>query len=234
MQVQLRWFDVQSGTVQEAALEAETVGTAVQQAEALGHVVLASGPAARNRAGKAPHLSWWCRELRTLLLAGMTVVEALETLQAQSSQSPAQQALQAELLAQLRQGKALSTAMAASGLFPAVLVAGVKAGEKTSGLALALEDFVRYDDMLQALRRKAVSASLYPALVFVLGSRSVLFLLFFVMPRFSQMYGDSRGPLSFATQGLLIFSALLAHWKWPIFGLLVCLVGALAWAAHTG
>ena len=53
--------------------------------------------------------------------------------------------------------------MRAVGAFPEVLVAGVTASERTSTLPDALRDYLRYDDMLQRLRRQAVSAALYPA-----------------------------------------------------------------------
>src|SRR2546421_687356 len=91
----------------------------------------------------------------------------------------------------------LRTRLAAGGgVFPEVLVASVTASERTSTLADALEDYLRYDELLQRLRRQAVSAAIYPAVVVGLGAVIAMFLLVFVIPRFSRMYVDFHGTVS--------------------------------------
>lgn len=42
---------------------------------------------------------------------------------------------------------------------------GVKSGELMSGLAAALDDYLRYHDMLERLRKQVTSAAIYPAVV---------------------------------------------------------------------
>jgi general secretion pathway protein F len=145
-----------------------------------------------------------------LLAAGMTVVEAIETLNAQSL-GRARAQTHAGLVMHLRQGQALSAAMQAVGSFPSVLVAGVKASERTSSLIDALDDYLRYHEMLERLRKQIVSAAIYPAVVVSLGGVITLFLLLFVMPRFAHMYADLRGGLSWTTQALVGVSRLLSE-----------------------
>jgi general secretion pathway protein F len=134
----------------------------------------------------------------------------------------------------LREGQALSKAMRSVGAFPEVLVAGVTASERTSTLTSALEEFLRYDEMLQRLKRQAVSAAIYPAVVITLGLLISLFLLLYVIPRFSRMYADLHGAMSVPTQLLLLLSQGMQRW-WPfvVAGLVIAVL-VLAWAARTG
>jgi general secretion pathway protein F len=134
----------------------------------------------------------------------------------------------------LHEGKALSVAMREVGIFPAVLVAGVAASERTSGLVEALDEYVRYDDMLQRLRKQVVSAAIYPAVVVTLGLAIVLVLLLYVVPRFSLMYRDLHGSMSTATRILVWLSgALAAHGAALGLGA-VAIVGMLVLAWRRG
>lgn len=189
---------------------------------------------ARRTARSADHLdvAAWCRELVTLLRAGMTAVEAIETLQLQTDRPGA--GTQARLLVELHQGRPLSEAMQTAGGFPQVLVASVIASERTSRLADALEDYLRYDTQLTALRRQAFSAAVYPAVVVAVGLLISLFLLTFVMPRFSRMYASFRGEVSPVTQLMLWFSGVLTHSLPIVIAALVVLAIALRIAYTQG
>ncbi len=201
----------------EAASEAELRGRLGSE----GAVVLglrrlpAQAAASATRGGSARFdVGWWCRELRTLLLAGMTAVEAIETLAADRKDA-VRERVHSALLKALREGRSLSRAMAGAGVFPEVLVASVMASERTSTLPAALEDYLRYDGMLRKLRQQLVSAAIYPAVVVTLGASICLFLLLFVVPRFSRMYADLHGPVSDATRIVLWVSQTVQQ-RWPL------------------
>ena len=204
-----------------------------------GAVVLSVRPAStrplrwRRASGGGLDVAWWCRELRTLLAAGMTVVEALETLHAQPL-GRARADVHAALVNHLRSGRALSSAMQLVGCFPGVLVASVKASERTSSLVEALDEYLRHHEMLEKLRKQMVSAAIYPAVVVTLGAAIVLFLLLFVMPRFSRMYADLHGPMSLATQVLITTSRLLVEHAAFVFMGVVIIVGAIIAAWRRG
>lgn len=211
----VRYFDAQGAGVVEAPATGRDADSLRRELAAQGHVVLEVRPVGSLttralRPQTAFDVGWWCRELRTLLLAGMTVVEALETLEAQSVGS-ARAEVQSALLTSLREGKSLSAAMHASGRFPKVLIAGVTASERTSTLATALDDYLAYDELLARLRRQVVSAAVYPAVVVSLGLLVSLFLLVYVIPRFSKMYVNFKGAVSWPTQVLLRISEALSH-----------------------
>jgi len=187
----------------------------------------------RPRQGGRFDVAWWCRELGTLLKAGMTVVEALETLDAQS-RGTVREAVHTQLLRCLREGQSLSRAMQGSTVFPSVLIASVTASERTSTLTSALEDYLRYDEMLERLKRQVTSAAIYPAVVVTLGLLISLFLLLYVIPRFSRMYVDFHGAVSVPTQVLMFVSRALQERLPFVVGSLAALVVAVVWAWRQG
>ena len=240
MQFHVRLFDAAASAVREETVEAESRAAIDARFARAGLAVLSvqgSNRVASARssipAGTALDVAWWCRELRTLLAAGMTVVEALETLNAQSL-GRARAEVHAGLVHHLRQGQALSAAMQAVGCFPSVLVAGVKASERTSSLVEALDDYLHYHEMLERLRKQVVSAAIYPAVVVALGGVITLFLLLFVIPRFSRMYADLHGPVSWTTQLLVAVSRTLNQHATLVVAALVALVLAAVAAWRGG
>jgi general secretion pathway protein F len=193
-----------------------------------------SRPVSRPTRRRAPfEVTWWCRELRTLLKAGMTAVEAVDTLHAQS-QGTEREAVHVDLLKALGQGQSLSRAMQGTGVFPDVLVASVAASERTSTLVSALDDYLRYDEMLRRLRSQATSAAIYPLVVVGLGSLIAVFLLLYVVPRFSRMYGSGTTGLSGVTEAVLWFSAFARQWMPALLGGLALLLVAAVAAWRSG
>jgi general secretion pathway protein F len=207
MRYAVRSFSPGAGTVHEGFLEAASAAEVRGLLAAQGHTVFSVKPA-QTRAARSFDVTWWCRELRTLLRSGMTAVEAIDTL-AVSRRDADRDHVHAGLVKGLMQGQSLSRAMAGVGVFPQVLVASVMASERTSTLADALDDYLRYDELVERLRRQAVSAAIYPAVVIGLGAIITLFLLLFVIPRFSRMYVDRQGDLSAATEAVLWLSRIL-------------------------
>jgi general secretion pathway protein F len=239
MQFLVRVFDTQQAQMLEQTVAGTSQQAVVQQLTDQGHVVLSvhqvgKGLFASASTRQAPlDVAWWCKELRTLLSAGMTVVEALETLHAQPL-GAARARVHAVLVNELRQGKTLSAAMLSTGQFPAVLVASVKASERTSAMVSALDDYLKYHEMLEQMRKKLVSAAIYPAVVLGLGLAIVMFLLLYVIPRFSRMYADLHGATSLATRILVQVSAVLAQHGASIVAALGGVALALAWAWQRG
>lgn len=177
-------------------------------------------------------VSWWCRELRMLLSAGMTVVEALETLHAQSKHGENSASdVSAQLLTELRRGRPLSVAMTSCGAFPPMLVASVRAGERTSSLIETIDDYLRFDDQLSLLRKKFVSAAIYPGIVLVVGVLVSLFLLIGVMPKFAALYAGVGESATGATALILRLSAFLDEFQSILMGAAVALpvVVFVAW-----
>lgn len=216
--------------VRQSIVDAADEGSARMALTALGHTVLSLRrdglPAWSWPARPALDVAWWCRELRTLIGSGMTVVEAIETLAEGGGDAP-RETLHRRLLTALHEGQPLSRAMRDCDAFPQVLVASVAASERTSTLAEALDDYLRYHELLEQLRRRTVSAALYPSIVVILGMLISAFLLLFVIPRFAGIYGDVPHHVSVWTRGVIGASRLLREHS-ALLGVLLAtaLVGA--------
>lgn len=234
MDYEARLFDPASRAVQNRRVQAADEAAARALLAQSGGAVLTLQALGRSPATKpkAPRqdLALWCRELRALLQAGLSVVEALDALGSAAGPGSVYEAL----LGRLCEGKALSTAMGDVGGFPPLLVASVRASERTSDLTHALDAYLRFDDMVGGLRRKVISAALYPALVVGLGSLIAVFLLLVVIPRFARLYGEAGAEVSAATRALLAFSVTLSAQPWLVPMGVAGVFALAAWAGTGG
>ena len=161
-----------------------------RQVEARGLFVSAIHPARgglRTGRGKALSLVLFSQELLALLNAGLGIVEALEAL-LEKEASPATRGVLERLLAGLREGKRLSAVLAAqSTLFPPLYVGIVRAAEGTSDLPRSLARFIDYQQRIDIVRAKIVSASIYPTILLCVGGGVSAFLIGYVVPRFAEV-----------------------------------------------
>jgi general secretion pathway protein F len=88
-------------------------------------------------------------------------------------------------------------------VFPALYISTVRAAEKTGALSPALQRYLDYRERLDVVRRKAVSASLYPVLLLIAGALVTAFLLGYVVPRFASVYAESGRELPWLSGMLL-------------------------------
>lgn len=134
------------------------------------------------------------QELSTLLEAGLALIEALEALSDKAGQG--NKALQATLTGVLRslyQGLPLSKAMQAQpSVFPALLVATVASAEGSGQLPMVLKRYQYYELRIENIRKKVVGALVYPLVVIAVGFGILLFMLFFVVPRFAVVFESMR------------------------------------------
>lgn len=196
-------------------LDAADAEDAARQAEQLGHVVLSTRRAAlaampRLRvSGRGFPIVLFSQELLSLLEAGLSLMESMQTLQEKEHRPAARRVLDGMMTA-LNEGLPLSQALErAEGVFPPLYVALVRASEKTSGLQDALARFVDYQTQVDAARKKVVSASIYPALLVLVGFLVVMFLMLYVVPKFSAIYEANTERLPWLSQLLLGWGRML-------------------------
>lgn len=212
----VRHLQLGDSVVSQTDWVAESQDAARQEFQSRGHAVLSLVPVGAKEAfhfsllrrESPPDFPLFCREVRTLLVAGMTVVEAVETLSARERLRGQHHSLSARLLQELSEGRALSDAIAALPQAPQVLVAAVRAGERTSNLAQALEEYLGFEQLVSQLRKKVVSAAIYPGLVSAIGLAIAIFLLLVVMPNFANMYENLRS----GAQGSVALTIRLSQW----------------------
>lgn len=199
-QGQLQERRVAAASAEEAARLARQSGLDVLQVAASGLGI--SLFSARHRF----ELALFAHELIALLRAGLSLIEALETLAERQQESGQDHAVLPELVRRMQEGLSFSQALQAfPQCFPELFIASIAASEQTGEMVDALERYLRYHEQVGALRQKIISASLYPAMLLLVGAGVGLFLLCFLVPRFSHVYEglDTRLPL---------LSRLLMQW----------------------
>jgi len=87
--------------------------------------------------------------------------------------------------------------------FPPLYIATVRASERTGAIREALSRYVAYQQQIDLLRKKLVSASIYPLVLCAAGLLVTLFLLGYVVPRFSAIYEDLGSELPWASRTLM-------------------------------
>lgn len=197
-----------SESIVSLAVEAADEADAARQARASGLHVLSLRRAAFWNFALAPGRSRFpvavfAQELLALLAAGLTLVEAIEGLAEKEEHRPTLAVFE-HLKTQLQQGRTLSQAMQdLPEAFPTLFVASVRATERTGDVPEALRRYVSYQAQVNAVRGKLISASLYPVLLMGVGVLVLLFLLGYVVPRFSHVYEEIEGELPLMSRLLL-------------------------------
>jgi general secretion pathway protein F len=227
--------------VDVTVLEALDAADAQRQVALLGHSVLSVSAApllSRLRAPRSTRfpLLLFSQELLSLLDSGITIVEAIETL-AEKENRPAVRATLMRIVASLREGKTFSSTLEVlTPVFPPLYVATVRASERTSGLGEALGRYIAYATQLETLRGRLVSAAIYPALLVGVSGLVILFLMGYVVPRFSHIYEDMGGELPFLSR-LLLQWGLLVEKYWPVligFGAALVVLGLNGGGRYVG
>jgi general secretion pathway protein F len=169
-------------------------------------------------------------ELLSLLEAGLNLVEALQTLAEKEGSGERQEVLSA-ILAAIHRGEPFSQAVASLPRhFSPLYVATIKAAERTGNVPEALGRYIAYQEELERVRKKIVSASIYPAILVGVGGLVLAFLMFYVVPRFARVYEDMAGTLPLFSKLLLAFGGFIGNNLVVLALAFLGLAGGAAWA----
>jgi general secretion pathway protein F len=225
------------GEVRSIQLLDRTESDARESAKRGGYKVLSIAPCEEASAGKSK-TAWllgkrkkffdpglFSQELGALLEAGLSVIEALQTLGNREPEAVRQDIFE-PIQRALQEGKTLSDAFGNVGdRFPPLLIASVKASEQTGDMTAALRRFSATYKRTQALREKVISASIYPALLTIVGLTVLVFLLGFVVPKFATIIESSSQELPFASRILMGWGAVVnRHFLEISVGATLCLL----------
>jgi type IV pilus assembly protein PilC len=149
------------------------------------------------------------QELATLLKAGMPLVQSLDLLKRRVT-TPAFRSVLDDIHDRVRSGTALSDAFAAQNdMFPRVYTASLLAGERSGNLDAVLRRYVEYTKIIATLKRKTVSALVYPAILITLALLLVSIIVLKVVPAFADFYAGFGAELPLATRVIMNISAFV-------------------------
>ena len=151
------------------------------------------------------------QEFAALLKAGLPVLTALELLLARK-----QKGVFPRLLAQVREdvqsGASLSEAFKNRGAaFPPIYPATLAAGERSGELVEVIQRYLFYLKTVQTIRKKIISAMIYPIILLTLSVALVTLLLTFIVPKFSQLFMGAGGQLPTLTKAVMAVSRVFQY-----------------------
>ena len=170
------------------------------------------------------------QELAALLKAGLPLVQSLEIMLDRQKHVVFRRSL-TTIRDKVKSGLALSEAFRAEGpLYPPILSASIMAGERSGSLEGVLRRFASYLRLTQTLKKKAISAAIYPLTLVVMMTVLAALLVIVVIPQFQSFYADFDVQLPLLTRALMAFSVGLRHnIVWVALGVGGTVFFALSW-----
>lgn len=166
----------------------------------------------------------FCRQLGTLLKAGVSLVRALNIIAEEEGLKPNYRAVYMDILQTIRQGIPLSDAMEQQGnAFPSLLINMMRAAEANGNIDETAIRMADHYEKERKLNGKVKSALVYPSVLGALLVVVVIFVLTYLVPQFEEVFAE-MDSLPLPTVILLGMSNGIKN-HWPL--LLVILVAVV-------
>ncbi len=209
-------IDAESARAARAKLRKDGIfPTDVREEAAGGRAVPFAVPAGRlERRISTADLAVTTRQLATLVGAAVPLVEALRAL-AEQVEHPALKKVLTRVRERVNEGASLGDALADHPrVFSTLYVNMVRSGEASGALDLVLLRLADFTEGQARLRGRVLAATIYPALMVVLGSGILAYLVTAVVPQLAQIFQEQRVALPWATVVLLAVTGFLRRFWW--------------------
>ena len=174
---------------------------------------------------KSKQLASFCKELSTLLAAGVSLVRALDILSEQEGITDNERQLYHAVLQDIKQGISLSEAMETKNIFPDIMLGMIRSGEGSGNLDQVMERLAIQYEKENKLNQQVMSAMTYPMILLVMCGAIVILIVTFILPQFQSLF-DMMDELPWITNVLIAFSDFMIH-QWYIAALFVFTVFVL-------
>ncbi len=167
-------------------------------------------------------------QLSTLVGAGVTLVESLDSL-AEQCDNPRLKSAVLDVRARISAGATFHEAVTRHPrIFDDFACNMIKAGEAGAGLDDMLRQVAKFAERDSRVRAKVRSAMIYPVLLLAIAIGITLFLVGYVFPRFTRVFARAKTALPTPTVILMHVSAFLqAYWPLLLAGAAAALFAAL-------
>jgi general secretion pathway protein F len=224
------------GQTEEGELEAKDEAALVAALQKEGLIPIKTRPAGglggylaqrrRKRVG-AKDVGLITRELATLLEAGLPLDRSLQIL-IELAEDDAVTALLSDMQERVRGGATFSDALEAqSGVFSRLYVNMIRAGEASGALESALARLAEYLERSDELKETIRSALVYPSILLFVAALSLVVLLVFVVPQFTQLFDDMGAALPLATRIVIAVGDLFRGYWWALLVLVAILAATV-------
>ena len=168
-----------------------------------------------------------CRQLATLLGAGVTILKSLQIISKQVSSRKLYDIL-LDMQKNMEAGLSLHEAMERHrGVFSDLWINLVESGEASGNLAMILGRLASYLERSAAFKRQIISALIYPVILLIAGTSALVFLMVKIIPTFADLFSSFDMELPFLTRVLMTISNFFRQWILIIIlsvGLIVFLI----------
>lgn len=178
-------------------------------------------------AGRRRDVLFFTQELSTLLNAGVPLDRAL-TITSELTEHANFRFIVLDILRVLKGGRSLADSLATHPeYFSNLYVNIVRAGEASGALGAVFDRLTQFERTRDDLRNYIISSMIYPALLMLVGLGSILVLMNFVVPRFAQVFQESRMRMPLPTQIMLEASRIMKAYGWMAVGSAVAAIAGL-------
>jgi type II secretory pathway component PulF len=182
---------------------------------------------------KTQTLVQFTRQLRTMLSAGIALLEALDVLEKQVEDKYFKQII-GGLKKEVSAGNQLSNALEQyPKVFSKLYVNSVRIGEVTGNLddiLKRLEDFIVFDERTKKNVKKALR---YPTMVMTGVIGAVFFFSMYVIPKFKPLFALSKTGIPLPTRIVLAFSDFTLHYGYLLVLFALLAIGGLMYYKKT-
>jgi len=170
----------------------------------------------QKRKPKLQELATFTQQMANLLQSGMPLTVALNSMtHLESKGIPAE--VSRALKQEVSEGRGLSDAMAKQPhIFTDLYINMVRAGESSGSLVEVLRRMAQHFEQFAEVQAKFKSALIYPAMVICVGAGIVAFFMFFMMPKFMEIFNGFGVELPLPTKILMGASTFVINFWWLI------------------
>lgn len=163
----------------------------------------------RHYGVRSDDLVLFCRQLATLLGAGVTIMKSLDIISQQVSSRRLYNIIR-DLEKNMEAGLSFHDALAKhSNIFSELWINLAETGEASGNLAIILNRLASYLERNAGFRKRIISALIYPAILMLAGTGALLFLTTRIIPTFAELFKGFNLTLPLLTKILIEASAFI-------------------------
>ncbi len=154
-------------------------------------------------------LTLFCRQISTLLGAGITILKSLDIIRQQVASKKLAGVID-EVKKNMEAGLSFHEALAKHpDVFSEMWINLVESGEASGSLVVVLSRLAAYLERNEAFKKKIISALIYPAILLMVGFGAFLFVTLKIIPTFAEIFAQFNVELPLLTQILISFSSFV-------------------------
>lgn len=178
-------------------------------------------------------ITYFYIQLSTLISAGVTLIESLESLVDQT-QNPQLKSVIIDIKTRIATGQTFFEAVSRHPqVFDDVAANMIKAGETGAGLDEVLERIAKFSERDTKIRSKVKSAMIYPLTLSAIAASVIFFLVAYVFPKFTKVFAKSKAALPAPTIMLMKASEFMQNHYILIILAIIASVFAFRWLINT-